>query len=100
MKDYGQKVDDFPSPNQKSVTSSRSFDGQMAAHLMSGTAYDGGEYCSGGVVPGEACLAQTGPIVTHKGGALFVVTHCQFFALPSLLRLETITAGATERGVC
>lgn len=44
-------------------------------HLVSGTTHDGGEDGTRGIVPGEACLAQTGAVITHKGGAFFVVTH-------------------------
>lgn len=60
------------------------------AHLVSGTTHYGGEHCSGSIIPGEACLTQSGSIVTHKGSAFLVVTHFQL-RFPSLLLQETNT---------
>lgn len=44
-------------------------------YLVTRAADDGGEHGPGGIVSGEASLHQSGAVVAHKGGSLFVVTH-------------------------
>ena len=61
----------------------------MASHLVPGPANDGGEDGSGGVIPGEARLAQARAVVTHQGSAFLIVTHGCFGFLEE--RSTTIT---------
>ena len=44
------------------------------SYLVAGTANDGGEDGTGGVISGESGLAHAGAVVNYQGGYL-VVTH-------------------------
>jgi len=62
----------------------------MGAHLVPGPANDRGEDGSGGVVPGEARLAQARAVVAHQGSAFFIVTHGCVRVLGGALRRLTV----------
>lgn len=47
----------------------------VRTYLVSGATHDGWKDGPGGIVPGEACLTQSGAIVAHQGSALFIVAH-------------------------
>lgn len=50
---------------------------QMSTYLVARAAHNGGEDSPGGIVSGEASLAQAGAIVTHeRSGLLFTHGEC------------------------
>lgn len=52
----------------------------VVRYLVTGAADDGGEHRPGGVISSEACLHQTGAVITDEGGGFIVVTHgCRFW---------------------